>query len=157
MSYALPKYRVPKIRRPAPVPRSLKQQESPLIGTVGAQPASADEERITRSLGKNSAVNGYIFQWSVYTAQSLPDNEKRVDWLVFSRGRRFPLEFYGKAGHGLNNLQEEHDRRRENELNLAFSKMGVEPLQIIHWWEVGEQLQGAERQFEFDRIIRRMF
>lgn len=154
-------YRFPDWTRRAPryrdrTPQSAGLPDIPLFGTVGNKPASEEEERITNSLQKNSNVSGFIFQWRVPTDKSLPAHDKIIDWLVFSRGKKHALEFFGKVGHGLNILQEAKDRDRVNDLNETFERIGVEPLvperTILFWWQNPQNIQ-----YTWDRIIKSVF
>lgn len=133
----------PTIFRPSPA-----ELDEGLTGFVRGYNASDIEERFARAL---IAIDvGFWFQYKIDTITSLPDQEKRVDFVVFwMPGKVVPVDIYGDRWHSTAG-DRSRDRAREIEINNAGRVWDWEPLEIV--W--GHDLQTQQMA---DQIVRRMF
>lgn len=122
-----------------PTPTYNEQYDEGLTGYVHGSKASDLEERLARALDKRGL--DYAFQVSIYTAYSLPDEEKKVDFVIEGR---LPVEPLGFIGHFLTIGQRAKDRMRELQLNEAFERIGLMPLTSVHFSKLGSQERADE-------------
>lgn len=121
---------------PVLVPRVSKDVEN-LTGFVRGFNASDIEERFARALIKLDI--GFWFQYKVETAFTMPEYQKRVDFIVFwMPGKVVPVEIYGDHWHSTAG-DKARDTQREIEINEAGAKYGWQPLEIVWGRELTDQ------------------
>lgn len=120
-------------------PQLQGKEEENLSGEVRGRPASDIEERLARSLSKYR--KRFDFQVPIQVANSLPDEEKMLDFLVDGH---IPVEPYGFIGHFFTGGQKAYDRMRETQLNESFRKLGWQDLLIVNYDELGTQYDADE-------------
>jgi len=96
-----------------------------LTGYVRGEQASKLEERLAIAL--NEAALDYLFQYPVYSAYSLPGEEKTIDFIVYDGGVAFPLETGSWFVHGQPS-QVEADKSRDQILNEILKYRGFRPI-----------------------------
>ena len=134
-------------RIPARIPKLTKDIEG-LTGFVRGFTASDIEERFARALIRMEI--GFWFQYKLKTATSLPDQERKVDFIVFHRpGKTVPVEIYGDRWHSTE-ADRNMDRARAIEIDKEGKKNDWEKL-LVAW---GHELTD---QHAADQIARRMF
>jgi len=117
-----------------------------LTGWVNGVKASDLEERFARAL-RNAKLD-FSFQVEFSTAVSLVGEEKQVDFVV-SNGLQFPVDINGSIGH-TSSAQRAKDSVRETLLNEIFARRGMQPLQVVWWYDL-------EDQNEANAVVERMF
>ena len=105
------------------IPESFIQEE--LTGFVHGKRASELEERFANAL-EFFGID-FIFQFEVYTAYSLPQEAKQIDFVVFDGGLGIPIEIGARFVHGGGSRQAE-DQRRRDEINPILLLQGILPL-----------------------------
>ena len=134
------KYKTPRIRQPKAGPRLETQKEDEgLTGLVNGEPASAIEERFARALWKRRL--DFDFNWNVYTAFSLPNQKRRVDFVVHLPPS-FPIEIDGEIAHK-GAEQKEEDRIRDATIDDTMMKRGWMPIRRVDGSMLSTQ-QGAD-------------
>lgn len=128
-SYLKPfKYKVPNYSRPDRARRVEKQKEDgELTGMVGGEPASDIEERFAIAL-RNANLN-FSFQFPVWTAYSLPSEERTVDFMVWEPPG-FPVEVDGFIAHKTAE-DKQADMERDALINEVLSKEGRQPVRRV--------------------------
>jgi len=99
-----------------------------LTGYVRGEQASKLEERFAIAL--NEAGLDYVFQYPVYSALSLPGEEKTIDFIVYDGGVPFPIETGSWFVHGQPS-QIERDKTRDQILNEVLKSRGFMPIERI--------------------------
>lgn len=143
------KFKKRKTYKPIPpiIPKIVEIDEG-LTGFVRGFNASDIEERFARALIKMNI--GFWFQFKVETQHTLPDQQKRVDFIVFwMPGKIVPVEIYGDRWHNTAS-DRQRDTARETEINDYGKRYDWEPLQVVWGHDLQTQLQA-------DQIARRMF
>jgi hypothetical protein len=106
-------------------PQPDSKPEEVLTGFVHGKRASALEERFARALDFFGME--YIFQYEVESAYSLPQEGKRLDFLVFDGGIGIPIEIGSAFVHDSpSNVEEERVRR--DTLNPILALLGIHQL-----------------------------
>lgn len=119
-----------------------------LTGFVRGYYASDIEERFSRSLIKFDYY--FWFQYNVQTHLTLPDQDKRLDFIVFaSPVLTFPVEIYGERWHS-SSADQARDRARRLEIDEFGKRYNWQPVQVV--W--GREL--VDQQWS-DSKVRRMF
>jgi len=133
-------FRFPKTKAPPPTTRRTKgatlEIGEQLTGLVQGKKASDLEERTARALERIGL--GYVFQYNIYTQYTLPDQEKKVDFIIQVGGQVQPLEVYGLQWHKTEG-DVLLDSDRERELNEVFARLGWEPVKILWSWQLFDQ------------------
>ena len=102
-------------------PASPKPEEL-LTGYVRGKRASELEERFAIAL--DSFGMEYIFQYEVVSAYTLPDEGKRIDFIVFDGGLGIPIEIGASYFHASPSQQEE-ERIRQDTINPVLQLLGI--------------------------------
>lgn len=119
-----------------------------LTGFVRGFNASDIEERFARALIEFNL--GFWFQYKVETEHTLPDQQKRVDFVVFwMPGKIVPVEVYGDRWHSTAS-DKNRDRAREAEINKFGEQYGWEKLIVVWGHELYDQNAA-------DQVVRRLF
>lgn len=138
--YQIYTYSIPK-RRPKPKPNnrlapiSAVKDSLPLSGRLQGKAATDLEERFGRALKR--AGLAFTFQWRVAAHNTIPGNEKLVDFLV-ENGLRCPVEIDGEFAHH-SAAQQGQDLVREILLNHTFIRRGIQPIRRVKWWQLASQ------------------
>lgn len=123
-----------------------KVDDEQLTGFVNGERASDLEERFARALRAEKI--DFSFQVQFSTAVSLVGEDKVVDFVV-NNGLQFPVDINGSIGH-TSSAQRGKDAVREALLNEVFSYKGMQPLQVVWWYEL-------DNQQEANAVVKRMF
>lgn len=108
-------------------PRQTENDEG-LSGFVRGFYASDIEERFARALIKFDLY--FWFQYEVATQLSLPNQERRLDFIVFySKTRTYPVEIYGERWHSTAG-DRNRDRARRNEIDEFGKRYDWQPVQV---------------------------
>jgi hypothetical protein len=119
-----------------------------LTGFVRGFNATDIEERFARALIELEI--GFWFQYKVETEHTLPDQQKRVDFIVFYLpGHVVPVEIYGDRWHTTAS-DRARDRVREMEINEYGKKYDWDKLKVV--W--GHELQDQNAAYQ---VARRLF
>jgi len=113
-----------------------RKEDEGLTGFVHGVEASDLEERYARALegfGKE-----FQFQYEVYTAYTLPGEQKKVDFLV-NDGQYYPEEVDAAFTHKTAE-QQSYDRIRDAVIDEHLSKYGFQPIKRVD----GDRLQTQE-------------
>ena len=113
--------------------RPLPENEN-LTGMVNGLPASDLEERLARSFRRFKIP--FAFQVPIYTAHSLPGEQRLLDFIV---RRDQPLEPDGYISHYRKAGQRADDLIRDLFLNEAFRYMGLKPIIHIKYTKLDSQ------------------
>lgn len=105
--------------RPAPALQEI------LTGFVHGEKASDLEERFARALDFFGL--DYIFQYEVVTAYSLPDESRRIDFLVFDAGIGVPIEIGSSFVHAATS-EKNAQLQRDAIINPILILLGMSPL-----------------------------
>lgn len=117
-------------------PKVVKDNEG-LTGFVRGFRASDIEERFARALDKLGIY--FWFQYKVETQLSLPDQDKRVDFVVFhTPGQPQPIEIYGVRWHSSSG-DRNRDRARQREINEAGDDFNWLDLIVIWEYDLANQ------------------
>ena len=122
------KYKIPRAKQPdrldrlEPIPN-----DEGLTGLVQGQRASDLEERFARALYKLKLR--FWFQFYVYTAYSLPGEDKVVDFVV-DAGLMWPLEVDASFTHKTSE-QRQYDKIRDAQVDEALGRAGYQRIQRI--------------------------
>ena len=111
-----------------------RKEDEGLTGWVNGVEASDLEERYARALAENG--KDFQFQYEVYTAYTLPGEQKKVDFLVEDQ---FPEEVDAAFTHKTAE-QKSYDRIRDAMIDEHLSKYGMMPVRRID----GDRLQTQE-------------
>ena len=115
-----------KVRRAAALeptpPLAERAEEEILLGFVHGKKASALEERFARALDESRLQ--FIFQYPVYSAYSIPGEERKIDFMVFDGPILIPVEPKGGFIHQSPSRRAE-DARRTQVLNEALRRIGI--------------------------------
>ena len=114
-----------------------RKEDEGLTGFVNGISASDLEERYARALAENGKE--FEFQYEVYTAYSLPGEQKKVDFLVNDGEIYFPEEVDAAFTHKTAE-QHSYDRIRDAMVDEKLSKYGFQPVRRIS----GDRLQTQE-------------
>ena len=106
---------------PSPPIVDVKEEEV-LLGFVHGKKASALEERFARALDESRLQ--FIFQYPVYSAYSIPGEERQIDFMVFDGPVLIPVEPKGGFIHQSPSRRAE-DARRTQVLNEALRRIGI--------------------------------
>ena len=98
------------------------KEEEVLIGFVHGKKASALEERFANAL--DEAMLQFIFQYPVYSAYSIPGEERKIDFMVYDGPVLIPVEPRGGFIHESPSKKAE-DARRIQVLNEALARIGI--------------------------------
>jgi hypothetical protein len=140
MPYLYPKERQKKEKfnlNRIPFPPSDEQ----LTGFIGTEPASDLEERYGRSLDKLGKQ--FQFQYEVYTANTLPGEQKVVDFVVSDGEIPYPEEVDAAFTHKTAE-QKSYDTVRDAIVNDVLSKEGFQPVKRIDGERMNTQ-EGADQ------------
>ncbi len=109
----------------------------PLTGFINGLIAKSEiEERYARGL--RNAGRKFQYEWRIFTAFTLPNQSRQIDFLVDEGGIASPKEVYGPL-HLLPQAKVE-DERRVAELDAALRKIGIErPIEVIWFYELTSQ------------------
>jgi hypothetical protein len=107
-----------------------------LTGFVHGRRASDLEERFAKALDFYGL--DFIFQYEVATAYSLPNEGKKIDFIVFDGGLGIPIEIGASFVHDSPSKLEE-ERERQGLINPVLMAQGILPLGL------------EEYKVEFDR------
>ena len=122
-------FQYPKARGRRPEPQKLQQPAPPtgetLTGFVHGHDASALEERFAAALDFYNIP--YIFQFAVYSAYSIPGEERVIDFVVQDAGLQIPVEPGAVFLHA-SPAQRAIDEQRQAILNPILMAMGIQPL-----------------------------
>lgn len=136
-SYMKPfKYKVPNYGRPNRARRIEEAKEDgELTGMVNGEPASDIEERFAIAL-RNANLD-FSFQIPVWTAYSLPYEQKQVDFMVWEPPG-FPIEVDGFISHKTaGDLQD--DMERDALIDEVLSKEGRARIQRVDGDRLADQ------------------
>ena len=118
-----------KTRRTARIEPMFDQPDRPpeemLTGYVHGERASDLEERFAMALDFYGLT--YQFQYEVASMYTLPDQEKKIDFIVFDGGIAWPVEIGSKFVHGTPSKQEE-EQERMNQMNIVLPMLGIQQL-----------------------------
>ena len=121
-------YKRVRARRPEPsFERPLGEQEI-LTGFVNGKTASDLEERFANALEEVGL--DYIFQYIVETAYTLPDEGKKVDFVVNDGGTEVAVEPGASFIHGTQS-EKERSRQREAIINPILALRGIGPIIML--------------------------
>jgi len=141
------KYTIPRERKTERGRRVQREVEDEgLGGFVNAEPASEIEERFAIALRKRQL--DFDFQHSVWTAYTLPTQERSVDFVV-NLPPPTPIEIDGGIAHKTV-ADKEADRMRDGVIDATMMPYGWLPITRVD----GENLQ---TQDDADTIVRELF
>lgn len=140
-------YKVPKPRKTERGRRVEREAEdSDLSGFVNGEPASEIEERFAIALRRRGL--DFDFQYSVWTAYSLPTQDRVVDFVVYEPPA-YPIEIDGGIAHKTI-ADKEADRVRDGVIDDTMQKYGWMLIQRVS----GDDLQ---TQDDADAVVRELF
>lgn len=128
------KYKKPRPQRIGVPAYSNQAEDEGLTGFVMGKDASNLEERFARALNRNNL--DFIFQYEVETAQTVPGQEKEVDFMVSDPPQ--PWEVDGNFTHK-SAEQQGYDRDRDAQIDAAMSPYGFLPVQRVTERDLGDQ------------------
>ena len=112
-----------------------------LTGQVMGKDASDIEERYARALFKQGVE--FQFQYDVWTAYTLPTEQKKVDFVVWDGGVPFPEEVDAAFTHNTAE-QKAYDVERDGIVNDAMASEGWQPIRRIDGERMNTQ-EGADQ------------
>jgi hypothetical protein len=121
-------------------------EDENLSGFVNGEPASKIEERFAIALRKRRL--DFDFQYNVWTAYSLPTQDRVVDFVVYLPPPQ-PIEVDGEIAHKTV-ADKEADRVRDGVIDEEMARYNWPPIKRVR----GDDLQ---KQDAADLIIREMF
>ena len=141
------KYTIPRERKTERGRRVEREVEDEgLVGFVNGEPASKIEERFAIALRKRQL--DFDFQHSVWTAYSLPTQNRVVDFVVHLPPDQ-PIEIDGAISHKTV-ADKEDDRLRDGVIDDEMGKYGWMPIKRVS----GDDLRTQE---DTDAVARELF